>query len=256
MSKKHNFTLAEILITIGIIGVIAAITIPNLVHKIQAQILKTQFKNSTAKLTQAIKRAKYELDVDTLATYCKYYNGSYVNAMTCINAVQNAYNTKGAKWEKKFYMEKYDVDRTGQMKNFTGSKKLTYLDSSHAPLFYQNRMMDGSYLGAGVANYTLIFTVDVNGSGKPNKLGHDIFILYVESSKDTLTGYKWDGKYYTDEQINNLNYSYFEEYFKSKHGNPCYKSSNQMYNGIGCGWYALHDICPTTGKPGYFECLP
>ena len=38
------FTLAEVLITLGVIGVVAALTIPTLSAKIQDNILKNQFK--------------------------------------------------------------------------------------------------------------------------------------------------------------------------------------------------------------------
>lgn len=44
--KKFGFTLAEVLITLGIIGVVAALTIPRLIttykaHRLHAQFLKS-----------------------------------------------------------------------------------------------------------------------------------------------------------------------------------------------------------------------
>ena len=41
---KKGFTLAEVLITLGIIGVVAAMTLPALVNKTQNQELVTAFK--------------------------------------------------------------------------------------------------------------------------------------------------------------------------------------------------------------------
>ncbi len=42
--KKHKaFTLAETLITLGIIGVVAAITIPGLIYNYKAHRLQSQF---------------------------------------------------------------------------------------------------------------------------------------------------------------------------------------------------------------------
>lgn len=41
---KNAFTLAEVLITLGIIGVVAASTIPNIVKKYRVKVLEAQFK--------------------------------------------------------------------------------------------------------------------------------------------------------------------------------------------------------------------
>ena len=44
MIKTKAFTLAEVLITLGIIGVVAALTLPNLVANYKKQVLVTQLK--------------------------------------------------------------------------------------------------------------------------------------------------------------------------------------------------------------------
>jgi prepilin-type N-terminal cleavage/methylation domain-containing protein len=41
---RRGFTLAEVLITLGIIAAVAALTIPGLIADYQKQALKTQFK--------------------------------------------------------------------------------------------------------------------------------------------------------------------------------------------------------------------
>lgn len=56
-SKKYGFTLAEVLITLGIIGVVAAITIPMLITKYQQQQAIIRLKGAYSQLNQAIKRS-------------------------------------------------------------------------------------------------------------------------------------------------------------------------------------------------------
>lgn len=49
-----GFTLAEVLITLGIIGVVAAMTIPTLMVNLRAEKLKSQFEKTYADLNVAI----------------------------------------------------------------------------------------------------------------------------------------------------------------------------------------------------------
>lgn len=51
-NRINAFTLAEVLITLGIIGVVAAITIPTLVNKNNEKIRETQLKKAYSTLSQ------------------------------------------------------------------------------------------------------------------------------------------------------------------------------------------------------------
>lgn len=53
--KYRAFTLAEVLITLGIIGVVAAMTIPTLMAKIQENTYKSQYKKIFSELNQALR---------------------------------------------------------------------------------------------------------------------------------------------------------------------------------------------------------
>ncbi|MDE6139089.1 MAG: type II secretion system GspH family protein, partial [Candidatus Gastranaerophilales bacterium] len=53
-----GFTLAEVLITLGIIGIVAAMTIPTLMTKIQKQKLEAQLKETYSVIQQVMKSAE------------------------------------------------------------------------------------------------------------------------------------------------------------------------------------------------------
>jgi len=53
---KSAFTLAEVLITLVIIGVVAALTIPTAINKYKEQEYKSQFKKAYSTITQAINK--------------------------------------------------------------------------------------------------------------------------------------------------------------------------------------------------------
>ena len=56
--KKAAFTLAEVLITLGVIGVVAAMTIPTLMANIRGQQYRSQFKKTLSTLNQAVRMNK------------------------------------------------------------------------------------------------------------------------------------------------------------------------------------------------------
>lgn len=62
-NNNKAFTLAEILITLGIIGVVAAITIPMLMTKYHRIIVENRLKDSYAIMSNAVKMAEEEYGV-------------------------------------------------------------------------------------------------------------------------------------------------------------------------------------------------
>lgn len=65
--KKLGFTLAEVLITLVIIGVIAAMTVPTLMNNTQGQENKTAFKKAISAMNQAL-TLEYALEGNTAAS--------------------------------------------------------------------------------------------------------------------------------------------------------------------------------------------
>ncbi len=61
MNKKTGFTLAEVLITLVIIGIIAAMTVPTLMTNTNSQEYRSALKKSIASLNQAL-TMQYALD--------------------------------------------------------------------------------------------------------------------------------------------------------------------------------------------------
>lgn len=64
MTKRFGFTLAEVLITLGIIGVVAAMTIPTLIANTNGAKFRSQFKKTVSTLNQAglMSQAQYDFD--------------------------------------------------------------------------------------------------------------------------------------------------------------------------------------------------
>lgn len=60
MKNYNGFTLAEVLITLSIIGIVAAMTLPALIQKNHANIVETRLKKFYSSINQAIKLAEVE----------------------------------------------------------------------------------------------------------------------------------------------------------------------------------------------------
>ena len=56
---KKGFTIAEVLITIGIIGIVAAMTIPGLIKNYQERQFKTAYKKAYSEISQIFIEAIY-----------------------------------------------------------------------------------------------------------------------------------------------------------------------------------------------------
>ncbi|MBQ8458462.1 type II secretion system protein [bacterium] len=102
-NKKAAFTLAEVLITLGVIGVVAAMTIPTLMANIKGKQYATGFKKELSTLNQMVRmnKAQYDWDFATaLGPYYAYYANTPCNASSnpesdnTICAIFNA-NLKG-----------------------------------------------------------------------------------------------------------------------------------------------------------------
>ena len=71
--KRAAFTLAEVLITLGIIGVVAALTIPTILQNIQQTVLKNQFKKFYSTFWQAVIGIQTK---EGRPVKCYYWNGT------------------------------------------------------------------------------------------------------------------------------------------------------------------------------------
>jgi len=120
-TKANGFTLAEVLITLGIIGVVAAMTIPTLIANTNSTKFKSQFKKTMSTATQAVRmaEAQYDINFATLdqdcggatddpnvkASICALFNGTLAGA-TYYDNLRNqkipgsntAYRPNGGPW--------------------------------------------------------------------------------------------------------------------------------------------------------------
>ena len=172
MSRKA-FTLAEILITLTVIGVVAALTIPTLLQNTNQAELKTALKREVADFSQAA----IQITNDN--------GGSLVNIFNSHDDIANAFNAK-------LNTIKTCSGTSSPGNCFHDHYKWQYLNGISASGWnYPGAILtngdlvmyrfDSKACTAGANNYCGLILVDVNGFKKPNMVGKDIFTAWIKS---------------------------------------------------------------------------
>lgn len=162
---KRAFTLAETLITLGIIGIIAALTIPSLFTKYSQERTVIQLKKTYANLQQAVRMASEDYGD------CEGWDYTLEQA-DFINKYFSPYIKLSPITLKSVY--KYN-DLAG--KPYTINKNTFILIDGTIIYFYRYKAFQNK-------NFLL---VDLNGNSKPNRLGRDVFVFSFY--QNILTGY-------------------------------------------------------------------
>lgn len=175
MKKLKNimaFTLSEVLITLVIIGIIAALTIPTLMTNMEENQSKVAWKKGFS----AIATAYNELKQDNGGFLDDYFGAG----SGCTNALVNSFINE-------FNLMKSCVDESdrwcGFPQSYTSSYTVSYKDQLNATLSSANFNYGNAILADGSTiffrtfnqNYSVIW-LDTNGHTKgPNILGKDLF---------------------------------------------------------------------------------
>jgi len=181
------FTLAEVLITLGIIGVVAAITIPGLTSNYRKKQLETQIKATYTTIQQAMRLAEEEggVDVDIIANNTASMKNWFQNFLQpALKTEQVCYQTAGC-WHKKGEVKTLNHGNpsfetaVGINDSTLGWATMTFRIAKGAAF-----NLDGSgngntrgLFGVDSKGNSLQFYFDANGSAKPNVIGKDIYIM-------------------------------------------------------------------------------
>lgn len=252
---KSAFTLAEVLITLGIIGIVAAMTLPSLVANHRNQELQTRFKKAYSVLWNVHMRMVGD------------YNGVYQNFIMYDNSIVTEDGIKN----KYAYIDAF-------RKYLTGGRLCTYTNSYLSCSSKASRVNYKTYTGnkdahlsadvvldrAIVTNDGMCFFfgsvtyrnarvyIDTNGTVQgPNRLGFDLFAFDIDSNDKIITpkniGGGSTGSYEDDEELGGSVGAV----------NVCtVKEKANRYNGFGCMEYALIDKNPDNPNLTYWKNLP
>lgn len=230
--RKTAFTMAEVLITLGIIGVVAAMTLPTLLNSALNKQLEAGLKKNYSVIQQAFDMYQAETGERLLpevnATSQSDTKMLQKKIMPYFKVLKDCGIMTTSECIPYMGNENMDDERNyNKYKTFSGNilQRLDLLDDG------QFIISDGSII-MFEDNATLqkLISVDVNGyKKKPNRWGHDLFTFQLMTDGKILP-MGAEGTYYTDDKY-------------------CSAASSEQYNGIACTYKALTD-------KDYFTNLP
>jgi prepilin-type N-terminal cleavage/methylation domain-containing protein len=204
--KKAAFTLAEVLITLGIIGVVAAMTIPTLIANTNGAKFRSQFKKTLSTLNQAglMSQAQYDFDYagtsatcsttysdaasehpDSTMTFCSLLNGTLTGQTYYADLVDIKRNNNGSSDSYKV-VKRYTLDGITDNKEISKTSYHAYILADGAIVAFKYRaygcelpvgtqltsdlMPQSGTDGASYGNLNkCVGFIDVNGASLPNK---------------------------------------------------------------------------------------
>lgn len=180
--KSDAFTLSEVLITLAIIGVVAALTIPSLIAKYNKQIYVTQLKKAVSVFDNALGQISADYgtsgDLSTTGIYggineqliVKYfkvakYCGSAVNLGCFSHSANNAYDGSSTTFNPDGYAQYY------KFLTADGAAFGIVPMSADCSTYMEDGSLQTPHFICGE-----VF-IDVNGPNKgPNYVGRDLFV--------------------------------------------------------------------------------
>lgn len=221
MKFNKGFTLAEILITLSVIVVIAAMTMSTLIKNYQKKVTVEKLRSAYSIFQQAIKLSEAHngeiinwdfpnLNKDEFKTFAETYLVPYV---------------KGKKV-------------TGYSGPWAMSKTQAYIFDSQKSPFYQ--LPNGMVFGFFSQGYGYLIWVDINGRKAPNMAGKDIFLFRFHPKTRALEieGIHCSRNIITGVQEGHCIDGDFVMYY---YGANCKLAENSRYAGGSCGALIVKD---------------
>lgn len=167
---KKGFTLAEILLSIVIIGIISALVIPSLLNNIHKQQLSSKFAKVYSVLNRGVKQAE-----------------SFEGYFTNWNMVS------GEQVYKDYFSEIFSVIKTcsAGTADCGSSDNYKYLNGIPVSTPFPNSLFrfitaDGALWAIGINKnclrdkvYCALIRVDINGDAPPNTYGRDVYTFFM-----------------------------------------------------------------------------
>ena len=190
MMNKRAFTLSEVLIALGVVGVVAVLTIPGVMRNYQNRLYTAQLEKVYAQISDAAQAIMNDEHVDD------FYESTAGGANVCKTTGEKKC-TAGLAYFLQNYFKNVETNCIKAdapcLETKVGAYK-TVGGSNGAPPntnYYYVQTISGAVIGGSYnpGNNCTSLLIDVNGVGKPNVAGRDVFAIDIRKN-GTLADYR------------------------------------------------------------------
>lgn len=184
---QKAFTLSEVLITLGIIGIIAAMTFPGVIKDYNKKVIALKLKKMYAVLQNetnlSISQNGDLKDWYGESAFQEGFEGAYRLYSLFIRPYYNiiqecvAGSNNSSGYKKCGYKENMIYSFDGRNSVEVSTNKIPVVLNDGSILIFRPSKENLSSSGSGVWGYYWVVYYDVNGNKMPNKLGKDIFVF-------------------------------------------------------------------------------
>jgi len=183
---RAAFTLSEVLITLAVIGIVAALTIPNLINKYTEQQTVVGLKKFYSMLSQA-----YLLCITENGSPDRWIDSSWNNttwhgtkAQIVIDKlipylkIDKKCAKQGSYCYGNIIYKYFDGSERGKIDTFSAWVATKLADGMYIVISGESLDTTCSKTSGNIKDICGHIMVDINGSGKPNQFGHDFHHFY------------------------------------------------------------------------------
>lgn len=201
MKKQIAFTLAEVLITLGVIGIVAALTIPTLINSYQKHQYVTQLKKAYTEFNQALLEITANEgaigDIRSTGLFVDSGDGSAVQRFgdeitKYIKTSKNCGTAANLKCMPRLAAQNYDGTQGSPipLDNGIGPYKFISLDGAGFYMSTGNDNCVTNWSRGKTGNMKQVcgqIYIDVNGPTKgPSVMGRDVFYFFLTNGHGPL----------------------------------------------------------------------
>lgn len=182
IKTKIGFTLAEVLITLGIVGVIAALTLPILFREYEEQQIVSAFKKDFSDINGAVNSLK----ADNGGTLQGTTVDNLISKLSILKDCSNS-SSQGC-WHSDTTIPKMLSGANWSWPGTGAGRGIILVNGAYVLISGYNGSCNSTMMG--LTNACAFIVIDVNGSNGPNIFGRDSFELYIHESGVIPAGIK------------------------------------------------------------------
>lgn len=254
--KKFGMTLAEVLVTLAIVGVVAAVSLPNLIVNAQVTELESHFRKTMNDLESFSKIFLQETSMSVplyastngVASFYNEFPKYMAKSTKTSNWTHANSSTVAIPYQLKSLTDAMgasrSVDSLGSNNDVSICDATGFIEDGNGRVFWFDDAPLRGFNGPRVC-------VDINGKKKPNTYGLDVFSFLFTTDGSIIP----EGMYHKNSNVTAEVYNFDDQVgYAWKSGTAtgeknCYES---VY-GQTCAHYANLDINPRNSKQSYWK---